>query len=73
MSNPIRPNRLTDKAKERGVSPADLVIETVQRIGSINGAAIELDVARNTIRYWLKKTGHVTVTRRTVTLEKVEA
>lgn len=71
MSSSIRPNRLKEIAGERGISPIELVVATVKEVGSVNGAAIHLGVARNTIRYWMKKSGYTTTTRRVATVEPV--
>lgn len=70
MSNEIRPNKLKEIAKDRGLSPIELVIEAVNKSGSVNGAAISLGLARNTIRYWMKKSGYTAVTHRISTLEQ---
>lgn len=45
------PHNIKKQAKARGMKTVDLVIETVNRIGSIKNAAIEFGVHENAI-YW---------------------
>lgn len=46
---------LTEQAKRRNISVAELVTEALQQHNSIQRAAIELKVSPNSIRYQLRK------------------
>jgi transposase-like protein len=52
-------------AHERGVSTEELVTAAIEKHGSILRAAMALEVAPNTIRYWLNK-HNLEVTQRPV-------
>ncbi len=63
--------KLTEVAKSQGVSVQDLILAAVEKRGSLLGAAKELDVSPNTIRYHLHQAGMKLTIEHTVKLEKV--
>lgn len=68
MVNPSKPHRLRDIAEGQGKDIQTLLIEVIEREGSIEGTARSLGISRNTVRYWMKKMGYRTETRRQVAL-----
>lgn len=63
--------KLTELAEKRGKTVQQLVVEAVEKRGSLLGAAKELDVSPNTIRYHLAQAGVKLTIEHTVKLEKV--
>lgn len=63
--------KLTEKAEGMGVSVQEMVIETVKRRKSVNGASKELGVSPNTIHYHLRQAGVKLTVKQIVKLEKV--
>ena len=63
--------KLDSVAKAQGKTVQQLIVEAVEKRGSLLGAAKELDVAPNTIRYHLAQAGVKLTIEHTVKLEKV--
>lgn len=63
--------KLTEVADAEGVTVRQLVIDAVNKRGSILGAAKELDVSPTTIRYHLDQAGMKLTVKTIVKLEKV--
>lgn len=63
--------KLTDMATAEGKTVRQMVIDAVNKRGSILGAAKELDVSPTTIRYHLEQAGMKLTVKTIVKLEKV--
>lgn len=59
---------IVDLANERGVTPAQVVIEAITEHGSLNKAAKALGVSRQALTNHLNKSGLRTVTEQTATV-----
>lgn len=70
MGNATRPNTLTRRATAEQTTPQALILDALTRRGSVLGAAQDLNVTPNTVRYWLTKMGMKATTRYAVTLER---
>lgn len=63
--------KLTEIADAQGKTVRELVVDAVEKRGSILGAAKELDVSPTTIRYHLQQAGMKLTVKHIVKLEKV--
>lgn len=63
--------KLKDVADAKGKTVRQMVIDAVNKRGSILGAAKELDVSPTTIRYHLEQAGMKLTVKQIVKLEKV--
>jgi len=61
-------HRLEEIAQERGVSVGELLPATIEKHGSVLGAAHDLKVAPNTIHNWLANNGLHVETRQVATV-----
>lgn len=66
-----RYKKLSAVAELRQVSVETLVREAVEQTGSLLGAARELDVSPNTIRYWMNRMGLHVETRQVAVLTPI--